>query len=523
MKRTRNSRFASIPKANISRSKFDLSSGTTTTFDSGLLIPFWAAEGLPGDTWNVRMRNFTRMATPIKPVMDAIYLESFFFAVPNRILWENWVHFMGEQDDPGDDHTSLVTPQIATVSGGWLSESLFDYLGMPTLVHPITASVLWCRAYNKIWQEFFRDENMQDSPVIRTTNAGDLITDYPIRARGKRKDYFTSALPFAQKGTAVSLPLGTVAPVVSTGDGNPTFDFSNQTDVGIQVYGTGASRPGDVFAGGGGSSNDAAVWNQTKLEADLSGATAATINDLRYAAAIQRLYERDARGGTRYTELLEAHFQVSNPDSRMQRPEYLGGGSQVINITPVPQTSETDTGTEQGNLAGFGTSSGSGHGFVKSFTEHMTLLGLVSVRAELRYQQGLPRMFSRQSRWDYYWPELAHVGEQEIKNIEIFADGSANDDLIFGYTERHAEYRTKQSMITGLFRSNHPQSLDVWHVAQDFAAVPVLDGAFIIEKPAIDRVIAVPSEPHWLFESWTTAHVARPMPTYGTPGHTARF
>lgn len=523
MKATRSSRFASIPKANIPRSKFDLSSGTTTTFDSGLLIPIWCAEGLPGDTWNVKMTNFTRMATPIKPIMDAIYLESFFFAVPNRLLWSNWVFFMGEQTDPADDNSGLTIPQIASAGSGFVSESLFDYLGFPTLVHPITMSTLWCRAYNQIWNQFFRDENMQDSAHGGIGNGPDLVSQFPIRARGKRKDYFTGALPFAQKGTAVSLPLGTTAPVVSTGDGNPTFDFSTQTNVGLQVYGTGASRPGDVFAGGGGAANDIAVWNATKLEADLSGATAATINDLRYAAAIQRLYERDARGGTRYTELLESHFQVSNPDSRLQRPEYLGGGSQVINITPVPQTSETDTGTEQGNLAAFATSSSSNHGFVKSFTEHMTLIGLVSIRAELRYSQGIPRMFSRLTRWDHYWPELAHVGEQEILNKEIFVQGDANDDLVFGYTERHAEYRTKQSQITGVFRSNHPQSLDVWHLAQDFATLPTLNGAFIIENPPVDRVIAVPTEPQWLFEGWVQAHVARPMPTYGTPGHTSRF
>ena len=277
-----------------------------------------------------------------------------------------------------------------------------------------------------------------------------------------------------------------------------------------------------------GGDRDARFGDNTGLEgtagpdlvADLSEASAATINMLRQAFQIQKLYERDARGGTRYTEVVRAHFGVISPDGRLQRPEYLGGGQSTVNLHAVAQTSNVNAQpTPQGNLAAFGTSTLSGgHGFTKSFTEHCVIIGLVSVRADLNYQQGLNRMFSRRTRWDFYWPALAHIGEQAVLNKEIYTQGTEQDEAVFGYQERFAEYRYKPSVITGEMRSNFAQSLDTWHLAQDFESLPALNSAFIEENPPIDRVIAVPSSPHFIFDSYFQLRCARPMPVYGVPG-----
>jgi len=511
--------FSKVPSAEIPRSTFDRSHGCKTTFDAGNLVPIYVDEALPGDTFNLKMTAFGRLATPLHPFMDNLFADTFFFAVPIRLLWDNWQKFNGEQTDPGDS-TDFVIPTVTPPVGGWLAGSLSDYFGLPTLIDPLPTSALHHRAYNLIWNEWFRDQNLQDSVVVNTDDGPDLNTDYALLKRGKRHDYFTSCLPWPQKGPSVPLPLTGNAPIKGMAVSNLSAYVNAGTATTTDAYGN--SPPlGNNWGGVGAWPLDFAGDNITKipdLSADLSAVTAATINELRQAFQIQKLYERDARGGTRYTEVIRSHFGVVSPDARLQRPEYLGGGSSPINVNPVAQTSSTDGTSPQGNLAALGTLHLDNHGFTKSFTEHCVIIGMVSVRADLNYQQGLNRMFSRSTRWDYYWPALSHIGEQAVLNKEIFAEGLAADELVFGYQERFAEYRYKPSTITGVFRSNHATSLDTWHLAQDFAALPVLGSTFIEETPPVDRVIAVPTEPDILFDSYFSLRCARPMPMYSVPG-----
>lgn len=521
--------FAMVPKADIPRSSFNIQTAHKTTFDAGYLVPIYVDEVLPGDTFNLRMTAFTRLATPLYPTMDNLYLDSFFFFVPNRLIWSNWQKFMGQQDNPGDS-ISYVVPTTSSPSGGYAVGSVQDYMGLPTQGqgtpgNNIHHNVLHLRAYNLIWNEWFRDQNLQNSVVVNKGDGPDLYTDYSLLRRGKRHDYFTSALPWPQKGSAVSLPLGTSAPIMSPASA-----------VTLPVYNNGAgvwqSQPGFSYATNTGSAailqkavgaTVTAPFN-TGLYADLSTATAATINQLRQSFQIQKLLERDARGGTRYTEIIRSHFGVISPDARLQRPEYLGGGSTPIQINPIAQTSGTNasgTSTPLGNLAAMGTGLANGHGFTQSFTEHGVIIGLVSVRADLTYQQGLRRMWSRSTRYDFYFPAFAMLGEQAVLNKEIYVTGTTTDNDVFGYQERWAEYRYNPALVTGLFKSTSAGTIDGWHLAQKFTSLPTLNSTFIQENPPISRIVAVGSSANgqqFLCDTFFSNRIARPMPLYSVPG-----
>ena len=532
---TASQHFSQVPQAEIQRSRFNRDHGFKTTFNSGFLVPVFLDEVLPGDTFNLRMHAFGRLATPLHPFMDNLFLETFFFFIPNRLVWDNWQRFNGEQIDPGDS-TDFLIPQMPSGTG-FTEDSLADYFGLPTKVPGLNVSALPFRCYNLVYNDWFRDENLQDSLVVDRDDGPDTLSDYVIRRRGKRHDYFTSCLPWPQKGPAVDIPLGSFAPVIGNtkslglSDGTSNYGLvglnntTNAITAATSTYGANKAAPGGATPTGfpinyarlGVTTNPA----NSGLIADLSAATAATINTLREAFQIQRLYERDARGGTRYIEIIRAHFGVISPDARLQRPEYLGGGSTMINVNPIAQTSSTDETSPQGNLAAMGTVNVHGHGFAKSFVEHGFVIGLVNVRADLNYQQGVNRMWSRLTRFDFFWPALAHLGEQAVLNKEIYAVGSAvptQDDGVFGYQERFAEYRYKPSVITGRFRSNATQSLDTWHLAQDFSSLPVLNDEFIVDHPPVDRVIAVETEPQLILDCYFDYKCARPMPTYSVPG-----
>lgn len=517
--------FAMVPKAEIPRSSFDTQYAHKTTFDGGYLVPIYCDEVLPGDMHNVKATMFARLATPLFPVMDNLHLDTFFFFVPNRLVWTNWVKFMGEQANPSDS-ISYVVPQITSSAGGYAVGSIFDHFGLPTAgqitgSNTVTHNALPLRAYNLIYNEWFRDENLQNSVVVNTGDSGDDVSDYSLLRRGKRKDYFTGALPWPQKGDSVTLPLGTSAPIAFNGLFNNTDVAGNQA--GVLNPATGnihqlRAAGSEVLFGG------IPTTPTSGLYADLTEATAATINQLRQSFQIQKLLERDARGGTRYTELLRAHFGVTPQDYRLQRPEYIGGGSTYVNVNPIAQTSATSISggaTPLGNLAAMGTALASGHGFTYHAQEHGYIIGLVNVRADLTYQQGLPKMWSRETRYDFYFPVFAHLGEQAILNKEIYVTGTSTDDDVFGYQERWAEYRYKPSQITGLFKSTSAGTIDPWHYAQKFTSLPTLNATFIQETPPIDRTTAVGSAANgqqFLMDAFFDCKMARPMPMYSVPG-----
>lgn len=514
---TAGQKFAQTPQADVNRSSFNRDHSLKTTFDADLLIPILVDEVLPGDTHKLKANLFGRLATPINPIMDNMYLDTFYFFVPMRLVWDNYAKFFGEQQNP-DSSTDFLIP---TSTGTLVANSVYDYMGLP-IGNETTFNNLPIRAYWLIYDEWFRDQNLQESANINRGDTGIIQNvlynpSIPI-ARGKRHDYFTSCLPFAQKGDAAFIPLGDKALVMTNASNNGPVSVLQEG--GFFINDNRYLTASTSFTN---KDSTASRPNGGELYADLTTATGANINEWRQAFQIQKFLERDARGGTRYTEKVKSHFGVTSPDSRLQRPEYLGGSSAPINVHPVPQTSSTDATTPQGNLGAFGTVAESGSGFTKSFTEHGYIIGLANVRADLTYQQGLDKLWSRSTQFDFYFPTFAHLGEQAVLNKEIYHQATAADNLTFGYQERYSEYKYKKSYLAGLFRSSAAASLDSWHLSQDFATLPTLGTTFIKSNTPVDRVIAVPAEPHIILDCYFNYTSVRPIPVFSPPGMIDHF
>lgn len=575
--KVRGHRFSDAPAMYMRRTKFDRSHVYKTTFNSGKLIPVFVDEVLPGDTTRMSVNYFARLATPIKPIMDNIYLDWFFFFVPNRLVWDHWQNFCFEQEDP-DDSTDYVIP-TAQLPSGTVGENgigtVWDYYGLPTgLANALSVNALPFRMYYLIWNEWFRDENLQKSVKIckddrnfvfnpeRKSDQPSWIFDsethyvngFALAPRGKRHDYFTSALPWTQKGPGVSIGLAGTASIVDPTPGTGYLLHSTADQLAaVSAYGGDASSSGgrrvskgsgsitfnrngsDDYSTIGGfagnattsitmSSQAASTYLGNDSYVDLDTSSIFTINSLRTAFQMQKFYERLARGGSRYTEVLRSFFGVVSPDARLQRPEFLGSFTKMVNVNPIAQTSATDNTSPQGNLSAYGVTAAKFHGFTKSFVEHGYIIGLVCARADLTYQQGINKMWLRSTVYDFYWPTFAHLGEQAIELREIYAQGTKDDTTVFGYQERYAEYRYKPSQITGKFRSSIVNgSLDKWHLSQFFKNAPTLNEEFITENPPIDRIIAVTDEPEFLLDVGFRYTTVRPMPMFGTPGLVDHF
>ena len=525
--------FSQVPTAQIPRSKFNRSHGLKTTFDSGYLVPIFVDEVLPGDTFSMDCTLFARVATLISPIMDNMYMDTFWFFVPERLLFDHFQAMCGEQDNPTDS-TDYLFPTIKSPTGtGFEVGSIADYFGLPTGIPNLEVRAEPFRAYNLIYNEWFRDENLQESLPFTKADS-DQYSNYKLVRRGKRHDYFTSALPWPQKGPGVELPFGGTAALTVADNASlnmpagylaPSVNrnalgfFPTNLSLNAKSASDFDNNETNYISGYGAYPQNFPLKAINGVNVDLSSATSITINQFREAFQIQRWYERAARGGTRYTEIIRSFFGVVSPDARLQRPEYLGGSSNRIDVNVIPQTSGTTDVSPQANLSAFAVgTNGRGNGFSKSFTEHGWIIGLVNVRADLTYQQGINRMWTRSTKFDMYWPTFAFLGEQAVLNKEIYAQGTEEDDKVFGYQERYAEYRYAPSQVTGKFRSTYAQSLDSWHLAQKFENLPKLSPEFIVDNPPIDRVVAVPSEPQFLLDAWFNLSCVRPMPVYGVPG-----
>lgn len=524
------SRFSLAPQANIQRSIFDRSHSHKTTFDAGKLIPIYCEDVLPGDTVTMDMSTICRMTTPLYPVMDNAYLDTHWFFVPYRLLWEHWREFCGENTDPWAQDTVYEIPHgKVTAQFG----KFWDYIGLPPGV-PCDVSAFPLRAYQLIWNEWFRDQNLQSNQLVDTGDAFNPAFGDALLSVNKYKDYFTSCLPSPQKGDPVLLPLGEWAPVYTRTETVP----SDGSLIGLKWAHNGSSTTASVLISGSagvgntilgaGSGATSATAEPTNLWADLGTATAATVNQLRQAFAIQRLLEADARGGTRYRELVKAHFGVDTGDARVQVPEYLGGKHIPINVSQViQQSAAADEPTPLGNTGAFSKTVDRAGLFTKSFVEHGLLMGFVSVRTDHTYQQGIPRYLTRRQRFDFYWPELANIGEQPVKVSEIYAAADPENSLIFGYQEAWADYRYSPNRVSGAFRSSSPQSLDVWHYADDYATRPYLGSYWITETDDnIARTLAVQDSDvadQFLLDCYFQARWARPMPLYSVPGLEGHF